>query len=128
MFMKFRSRQSGATIWQMVSIGFLVVIFALLLMKLLPPYLSDLKISGALSSLKKQAAAGPMSRKEILIALEKRFDIDDVKNVDLRQDVIIEKRGRVATVSIDYEVQVPLMFNISALMEFNHSVQVDASD
>ncbi len=126
--MKFRSRQSGATIWQMVSIGFLVVILALLLMKLLPPYLSDLKISGALSSLKKQAATGPMSRKEILIALEKRFDIDDVKNVDLRQDVIIEKRGRVATVTIDYEVQVPLMFNISALMEFNHSVQVDASD
>ena len=126
--MKFRSRQSGATIWQMVSIGFLVVIFALLLMKLLPPYLSDLKISGALSSLKKQAATGPMSRKEILIALEKRFDIDDVKNVDLRQDVIIEKRGRAAIVTIDYEVQVPLMFNISALMEFNHTVQVDASD
>lgn len=126
--MKFRSRQSGATIWQMVSIGFIVVIFALLLMKLLPPYLSDLKISGALTSLKKQAATGPMSRKEILIALEKRFDIDDVDHVDLRQDVIIEKRGRVATVTIDYEVQVPLMFNISALMEFNHSVQVDASD
>ena len=126
--MKFRSRQSGATIWQMVAIGFLVVILALLVMKLLPPYLSDLKISSALSSLKKQAAAGPMSRKEILIALEKRFDIDDVTSVDLRQDVIIEKRGRTAIVTIDYEVQVPMMFNISALLEFNHSVQVDASD
>jgi hypothetical protein len=128
MFMKFRSRQSGATIWQLVAIGFLVIIFALLLMKLLPPYLSDLKISSALSSLQKQAAAGPMSRKEILIALEKRFDIDDVTSVDLRQDVIIEKRGRTAIVTIDYEVQVPMMFNISALLEFNHSVQVDASD
>lgn len=126
--MKFRSRQSGATIWQLVAIGFLVIIFALLLMKLLPPYLSDLKISSALSSLQKQAAAGPMSRKEILIALEKRFDIDDVTSVDLRQDVIIEKRGRTAIVTIDYEVQVPMMFNISALLEFNHSVQVDASD
>lgn len=126
--MKFRLRQSGATIWQMITIGFLVVIFALLLMKLLPPYLSDLKITGALSSLQKQAAASAMNRKEILVALEKRFDIDDVKHVDLRQDVIIEKRGRMATVTIDYEVQVPLLFNISALLEFNHSVQVDASD
>ena len=126
--MKFRSRQSGATIWQMITIGFLVIIFALLLMKLLPPYLTDLKISGALSSLKKQAAASPMNRKEILTAIEKRFDIDDVNNIDLHQDVIIQRQGRIATVSIDYEVQVPLLFNISALMEFNHSVQVPASD
>lgn len=126
--MKFRSRQSGATIWQMVSIGFLVVILALLLMKLLPPYLSDLKISGALSSLQKQAAASPMSKKDILIGLEKRFDIDDITVVDLRQDVIIQRQGRMATVTIDYEVQVPLIFNISALMEFNHSVQVAAGE
>ena len=126
--MKLRSQQSGATIWQMITAGFLVVIFALLLMKLLPPYLADLKISSALSSLEKQAAASPMSKREILLALEKRFDIDDVKNVDLHQDVIIEKRGRTAIVTIDYEVQVPLLFNISALMLYNHSVQVAASD
>jgi hypothetical protein len=128
MFMKFRSQQSGATLWQLITVGFLVVIFALLLMKLLPSYLADLKISSALSSLQKQAEASPMNRKEILIALEKRFDIDDVNNVDLHQDVIIEKRGRMATVTIDYEVQVPLLFNISALMTFNHSTQVATSD
>jgi hypothetical protein len=112
----------------MITIGFFVVIFALLLMKLFPPYLSDLKISGALSSLQKQAAASPMSRKDILVALEKRFDIDDITVVDLRQDVIIQVKGRMATVTIDYEVQVPLIFNISALMEFNHSVQVAAGE
>jgi Domain of unknown function (DUF4845) len=126
--MRFGSRQSGATIWSMITIGFFVVIFALLLMKLFPPYLSDLKISGALSSLQKQAAASPMSRKDILVALEKRFDIDDITVVDLRQDVIIQVKGRMATVTIDYEVQVPLIFNISALMEFNHSVQVAAGE
>lgn len=97
-------------------------------MKLLPPYLDDMKISSALSSLQKQAAASPMTRKEILVALEKRFDVDYIDNLDLRQDVIIQKQGRTSTVTIDYEVQVPLLFNISALMEFNHSVQVDASD
>lgn len=128
MFMIFGSRQSGATIWSMITIGFLVVIFALLLLKLLPPYLGDLKISGALTSLQKQAEASPMSRREILVALEKRFDIDDITHVNLRQDVIIQIRGRVATVTIDYEVQVPLVFNISALMEFDHSVQVAASE
>jgi hypothetical protein len=126
--MRLRSRQSGVTIWQMISVGFLVVIFALLLMKLLPWYLADLKISSALSSLQKQAAASPMSKREILIALEKRFDIDDVKHVDIRQDVIVQKRGRMATVTIDYEGVEPLLFNIAALMTFKHSVQVETSD
>ena len=126
--MRLRSRQSGVTIWQMISVGFLVVIFALLLMKLLPWYLADLKISSALSSLQKQAAASPMNKREILIALEKRFDIDDVKHVDIRQDVIVQKRGRMATVTIDYEGVEPLLFNIAALMTFKHSVQVETSD
>lgn len=126
--MRLRSRQSGVTIWQMISVGFLVVIFALLLMKLLPWYLADLKISSALSSLQKQAAASPMNKREILIALEKRFDIDDVKHVDIRQDVIVQKRGRTATVTIDYEGVEPLLFNIAALMTFKHSVQVETSD
>lgn len=126
--MRLRSRQSGVTIWQMISVGFLVVIFALLLMKLLPWYLADLKISSALSSLQKQAAASPMSKREILIALEKRFDIDDVKHVDIRQDVIVQKRGRTATVTIDYEGVEPLLFNIAALMTFKHTVQVETSD
>jgi hypothetical protein len=114
--------------WGLFSIAFLVVIFALLLFKLIPPYLDDLKISNALTSLKRQAEGGSMSRRDILIALEKRFDIDSVTHVDLRRDVIIRKRGTMAVITIDYEAQVPLVYNISALMEFNHSVEVPSSE
>lgn len=126
--MKFRSRESGVTVWGIFMIGFLVVIFALLLFKLIPPYLADLKISNAMTSLKRQAEGSTMSRRDILSALEKRFDIDSVTHVDIRRDVIIRKRGNMAVITIDYEVQVPLIFNISALMEFDHSVEVPSSE
>lgn len=126
--MKFRSRESGVTVWGIFMIGFLVVIFALLLFKLVPPYLADLKISNAMTSLKRQAEGSTMSRRDILSALEKRFDIDSVTHVDIRRDVIIRKRGNMAVITIDYEVQVPLIFNISALMEFDHSVEVPSSE
>lgn len=126
--MKFRSRESGVTVWGLFMIGFLVVIFALLLFKLIPPYLADLKISNAMTSLKRQAEGSTMSRRDILSALEKRFDIDSVTHVDIRRDVIIRKRGNMAVITIDYEVQVPLIFNISALMEFDHSVEVPSSE
>lgn len=122
--MKFGSRQAGVTLWGMFAIAFLVVIFALLLFKLIPPYLDDLKINTALKSLERQAQGSAMNKRDILIALEKRFDIDNVTHVNLREDVIIEKRGQFYFVRIDYEAQVPLLFNISALMEFDHSAEV----
>ena len=126
--MSFRSRESGVTVWGLFVIGFLVVIFALLLFKLIPPYLADLKISNAMTSLKRQAESSTMSRRDIFLALEKRFDIDSVTHVDMRRDVIIRKRGNMAVITIDYEVQVPLVYNISALMEFDHSVEVPSSE
>lgn len=128
MNMNLRSRESGVTVWGLFVIAFFIVFFALLLFKLIPPYLADLKISSAMTSLKRQAEGSTMSRRDILDALEKRFDVDSVTHVDIRRDVIIRKRGTNAVVTIDYETQIPLIFNISALMEFSHSVEVPSSE
>jgi hypothetical protein len=125
--MNIRSRQSGMTMWGLVMIAFLVVIFALLLIKLVPAYLADLKIGSALTSLQRQAQTG-MSNAEILTALEKRFDIDQVTHVDLRQDLTITRRGRVKVIRIAYETQIPLVFNISALLTFDHSAEVPSGE
>jgi len=116
------------TMWGMMAIGFLVVFFALLLFKLIPPYLADLKVGTALNSLRKQAQTTGMTEAEIRTALRRRLDIDDVTAVDLRQDLTIERRGGGKVVRIAYEAQVPLAFNISALLEFDHSVEVAGID
>lgn len=122
--MNIRSLERGATMWSMITIAVLVVLFALLLMKIIPPYLSDLKIKSALDSIARQGQSSSMSNREILIALEKRFDIDSVTHVNVREDVTIERRGRAKVIVIEYEALVPLIFNISALLEFNHSAEV----
>ncbi len=119
------ARQSGVTMWGMLVIALLVVFFALLLFKLIPPYLEDLKVSGALDSVERQAQGGAMSNPEIIEALRKRFDIDDVTHVSL-QDIRIERRANVKVITIEYETVVPLVFNISALLDFNHSVEIPA--
>lgn len=128
--MNFRSRQSGVTMWGLLVIGFLVVMFALLLMVLIPPYLADMKISNALTSLKHQAEGSTMSRRDILDALEKRFDIDSVppEHIDIRRDVIIRKRGNMAIITIDYEVEKHLFHNISVLLKFDHRAEVPSSE
>lgn len=121
-----RSNQAGMTMWGLISVAFLIVMFALLLFQLLPAYLADMKISSALQSIQKQAQQGGMTKAEILTALEKRFDIDSVTHINPRQDVIIERRGNRSSIRIAYERQIPLVGNISALLEFDHSVEVPA--
>ena len=110
--------------WGMFTISLMVVFFALLLFKLIPPYLQDLKVKTALDSIEQQAGSG-MSNPEIMTALRKRFDIDDIEHVDL-SDITIQRRGVLKIIRIEYEAVVPLVLNISALMEFDHSAEVPA--
>lgn len=123
--MNLKSRQRGVTIWGMFMISLMVVFFALLLFKLIPPYLQDLKVNAALDSIEKEASGSGMSKPEIIVALRKRFDIDDIDHVD-PADITIQRRGVFIVVDIEYEAIVPLVLNISALLEFNHSAEIPA--
>lgn len=121
--MNLKSRQRGVTIWGMFMISLMVVFFALLLFKLIPPYLQDLKVNAALDSIEQEASGSGMSKPEIIVALRKRFDIDDIDHVD-PADITIQRRGGIIVVDIEYEAIVPLVLNISALLEFNHSAEI----
>ncbi len=123
--MNLKSRQKGVTMWGMFMICLMVVFFALLLFKLIPPYLQDLKVNAALDSIEKEASGSGMSKPEIIVALRKRFDIDDIDHVD-PADITIQRRGIFIVVDIEYEAVVPLVLNISALLEFNHSAEIPA--
>ncbi len=124
--MNLKSRQRGVTIWGMFMISLMVVFLALLLFKLIPPYLQDLKVKTALDSIEREAGGGSgMSNKEIMTALRKGFDIDDIEHVDLA-DITIQRQGTLKVINIEYEAVVHLVFNISALMEFEHSAEVPA--
>lgn len=123
--MNLKSRQRGVTMWGMFMISLMVVFFALLLFKLIPPYLQDLKVNAALDSIEQEASGSGMSKPEIIVALRKRFDIDDIDHVD-PADITIQRRGVFIVVDIEYEAIVPLVLNISALLEFNHSAEIPA--
>lgn len=118
-------RQDGMTMWGMAVVIALIVFFTLLGLKLTPPYLENFKVKSILKSIGKQADAGSASREQLIEMLQKRFDIDEVHGVELRNDLKVENRGRSAKViSIAYEVRVPLAYNISALLDFNDSIEV----
>lgn len=123
--MNFR-KQAGMTLWGMGLVLVVVGFFMLLTLKLLPPYLESYKVRSALESLQRLSDTAALSREAIMDGLQKRFDIEDVENVNLREALKIEPQlnGRGRVVRVAYQVRVPIAYNVSALLDFDHSIQV----
>lgn len=118
--------QKGITFWGLLVVFALIVFFTILTLKLLPPYIEYGKVKTALENVAHQPEAGAMERADIKAAIDRRFTIEDVNNVDLNKSLFVEKKPGVTTIRIAYERRVPLAYNVTALIEFDHSVQVNA--
>ncbi len=123
--MQYRHKQSGVTFWGFALVAFLIVFFVLLTLKLVPPYIENAKVRTALENVVKQPNAANMTKVEIVDALQRRFDVDDVSRANLKTDLTITKSadGRSTKLRIAYEVRVPLAYNISALLTFDENAE-----
>ncbi len=124
--MKSPYTQRGMTFWGLLFVLGVLAFAIFLLFKLFPPYMNDFKVRSALDSLSHQSDVSTMGKPEIAEALGKRFDIDDVSGVNLGTDLTVEVRGRTKVIRIRYEAVIPMIFNISALLDFDHSKEVPA--
>lgn len=124
------NNQRGMTMWGMAMVIALIVFFTLLGLKLFPPYMDNFKINTALQNVGKQSSGGTLSQEEVTEALRKRLEIENVDNaLDLRKSLKIESAGRgTKVIRVAYEVRVPLAYNITALLDFNNSVEVRGVD
>jgi hypothetical protein len=117
-------RQAGITMWGMLFVLGTLAFFLFLFFKLLPPYMDDFKIKSALDSLGRQPDAGTMSIPEVKEAIRKRLEIDSADSFSLENTLTVETRGQIKVIRISYETVVPMASNISALLNFDHSVEV----
>lgn len=121
-----KKNQKGMTgIGWMMVIG-LVVFFAVLAMRAFPIYMEGFKVKSALESLKDQPGITKKKKREIIKLLFKRFDIDDVENVS-REDIFIENKNGILTVTIDFEIRKPAMGNIDIVGKFYEEIEVVAN-
>ena len=122
--MQYPKRQAGMTMWSMLfTLGTLAFVL-FLFFKLLPPYMDDFKITSALDSLSRQPDVGTMSKAQVSEAIRKRLEIDSFDNFDLANTLTVEPRGKMKSIRINYEREVPMAFNVSALISFNHAIEV----
>lgn len=117
-------RQQGITMWGISVIILVGVFFLFLFFKLFPPYLEDMQVSSAIESFASTTEARNMAPPEALDAIQRRFDIENIRNVSTRRDLKIVPDGNSYAVEADYLVEIPMMGNISVLLDFEHRVPV----
>lgn len=121
-------RQSGMTMWSLLFVLGTLAFFLFLLFKLIPPYLGDMKVKSALESLGRQPDAGSMSVPEISEAIRKRLEIDSADDFDLSKSLTITAKGRTKLIRINYESVTPILYNVSVLLTFDHSIEVRGTE
>lgn len=123
---KLPSRQAGITL-----IGFLLNFmvfgfFVLLFLKIGPIYLEHFKIAHSLQSLKKEPNFTELSREELLLLLQKRWNMNSVDRVS-GKDVKITKQGSNVKIQVAYEVVEPILANVDVLVYFDDSVEAGSN-
>jgi len=120
------SRQNGMTFWGLMLSAVIFGFFVLLFFKLLPPYLEYAKVKTSLENIARQPDAGSLDKAQIKAALDRRFSIEDINDIDLNKTLFVEKKPGSMAIRIAYERRVPLAYNVTALIEFDNTVQVNA--
>jgi hypothetical protein len=112
----------------MTAIGWLLVLgliafFTLITLRLVPMYLEYAKVVSTLESLQSEPGITNMGKPEIVNLITRRFDVNDVRNVDARKVLLTKDRG-VLKIGFTYERREHLLSNIDVVGTFDKHVEV----
>ncbi|QFY42889.1 DUF4845 domain-containing protein [Candidatus Methylospira mobilis] len=101
----------------------LIGIFAAVAVKVVPVYIEHFHAKAVLMQLSSELARGEKSEEEIIGLLQQRWQLEQVDDI-AREDIMIQSQpdGR-HQIRIAYDVVVPLVGNLSALIFFDDSTE-----
>lgn len=110
--------QRGIALGSFLVTCVLVIFVALIGLKLAGPYMEYFKIKADFKKVATNPELQTASAKEIKSGFWKYAAIDDITSIT-QDDIDVEKTGSDITLSATYSVKVPLVANISLLVDFN---------
>ncbi len=118
-----RQQQQGITAIGFVLIAALVAMVGYGAIRLVPVYLTQMKVRQLLSDLQSEYAGDKLSPARLRSDIGKRLDIDAV-NFPRAQDFTITKTEEGYVVAVNYEDSVPYIANLSLVAAFDNSVEI----
>jgi hypothetical protein len=116
----FKNKQLGIGFSGFIMVAFLLIFVAILGMKLVPAYVHSTQISAIFQAVASDPAMQGASIKEIKESYSRRAYINAISDLSA-EDIDIVKDGATLSLSANYAVKIPLVANITLLLEFNPS-------
>jgi Tfp pilus assembly protein PilE len=107
-----KKNQAGMTFIGLVLVIAAVIFLAVIGMKVVPAYLEFNSVKNAIK--KAVASAGTSDKKAVITSFQKYAEVDNISVVN-GKDLVFNGD----TVSVDYQVVVPIVANASVLLDFS---------
>lgn len=119
-------RQQGITFLGILVLVIVVGAWVYAGIRLAPKYLEYVRVAATLEKVRDEYDSNPGTTEFMLRkAVERHFDIEMVEIITSK-DIIIKREGGIFYMQAVYEDTVPLVANVSFLLEFDKSVEVAA--
>ena len=118
-----KQREGGATFLGIVVILLILGSALYAGIRLVPVYLEYTKVARALEQVRDENAAIDTSTQQIRNALERRWDVEDIKRIGWKE-VEITKSSDGFDVTASYEAEEPFVANVYLLVKFDKSVTI----
>lgn len=120
-------KQQGMTFIGLVFTIAAIVFVAVIAMKLTPAYMEFLSVKKAITKIENDPSFASMSKNDIVAQFDRSATIDDIKAIKGNELLISKEEGGRPVVTAEYQTVVPLVANVSALIDFRASTD-DATE
>jgi len=119
-------RQRGATFLGMVIIIAIIGCGLYGGIRLTPLYFEYMAVVRAMQQTAKEEGGEGTSPQALRVALQKRWDIEDIHSVEVKEIAIVNNGGGFM-MRAQYRAEAPFVSNVSLVVDFDKSVQVSGS-
>ncbi len=119
--MQLRSRQTGLGMIQTATILAVVALLGLCAFRLVPVYLDHMTIRQVVKNTAEDPESGKMTASEIRKSMQGAFLTNRIDTIKLKDIKFTADRSMII-MDASYEVRVPLVYNIDAVVKFENLV------
>ena len=116
-------KQQGLSLFGAAFLAFLIIFFGLLFIKLSGPYYDHMTVNKMIKTSLSDFSAGRFDDLVFKDRLQKNMQINNIK-IDLKKELIINKRKEPIVIELDYEKRVHLLGNVDVLLSFKETYEL----
>lgn len=122
-----QARQKGVTTLGLLVLGMLIGVWVLVIIKLVPVYIEDYGIKDVFEDYQAQYKEIGGEKRKIVDHFERGFQVNNIRYVSVKE-LEVEKKPKEMTVKLNYDVRVPLFYNIDIMLSFQNEATVPRMD